>query len=651
MADEPTAALFAERLRSNDVANEVLSLDRPDWDAMGQWTASACREVVDAAKHNTSIRTLGLTLCPMMSEEAVDLFSYIVGHLDHVENVRVCDFLEEAGEGEEAPPPDIVDRLLTAITRSRSDVRSLHIFQCNSPRAFLKFAERFPRLHTLEITGPCPEFEERSGCASVNDFAVSVSAAIGRLSSLRTVRFDWRVVHTCIPVLFSGLHTSSSVKALDVSIPANADEVVLSASHYCCVTKTLEAFVCRGQNMSEDEFLDMSSFFNIGPLPSFAPTIKEVQFFLCRFDDHAEDADELIDRAAKALKNVESLRLGMCHFSAALKVLGRLPCLKRVSCLSRPGLDKPYEAIGEGEAAYEPVPYLLEDNDDLVEFCDILEQQGSSIEEVELDLVGRDPQESYPAIVRLLQACRGSLVLNCGDLPWRSYLHILSGAERIRPDLKQLRLRFCSCAIDDASYAEMIHAFGSNKTLALFEIGFDPNVGFEDLELAISAFREIVETNNTLQTLSLRGPTSDDVAIVLEQILPVLCATNRSLRVLELHDMESPNCWPRFAGPVLDMLKENYVLSKLEGFKIPEADPAAALLKQNRYGRRFLQPNDPSPIGIWTAVLARISKDGERGLMYTFLRAKPGLVVRSPDLPPRGRRTARKRGRSVGQKH
>lgn len=638
MADEPSAALFAERLRNSDDGTEELTIDQPCWDAMGQWTASECREVMEASKQNTSVRTLGLVLTPM-SEEAVDVFSFIVGQLGHIENARIYDYLEELDEGEEPPPPDIVDRLLTAITKSRSDVRSLHLYQCNSPRAFLEFTERFPRLHTLEITGPCPRFEERNGCASVNDFAVSVSAAMGRLPSLRAVCFDWRVVHPCIPVLFSGLHTSPSVKELDVSIPAGADEVILNASHYCCVTNTLEAIVCRGQGLSDDGFLDMSSFFNIGPLPSFAPTIKEIQFFLCHFDDDDDQPDALIERAAKALRNVESLRLGMCHFPAAVKVLGRMPLLKRVSWLSRPGMDKRYEAIGEGEAEYQSEPYLIEDNNDLLEFSNVLERRGSSIEEVELDLVSRGNQESYPAIAQLLQACRGSLVLNCGDLPWRSYRHILTGTGRIRPDLKQLRLRFCSCGIDDSGYAEILQAFGSNKTLALFEIGFDPNDDIEDLELSISAFHGIIETNNTLQTLSVRGPSAAEVAVVLERILPVLATANRSLRALELHDTGPPSFWPRFAGPVLDMLKENYVLSKLEGLKIPKADPAAALLKQNSYGRRFLQPNDSSPIGIWATVLARISKDGERGLMYTFLRAKPGLV----------RPTFRKRGRGVDQ--
>jgi hypothetical protein len=364
----------------------------------------------------------------------------------------------------------------------------------------------------------------------------------------------------------------------------------------------------------------MPSFFNIEALQSFSPTLKEVQFFMCSFDN--SEADALVDRAAEALKNVEFLRLGLCRFPTAAKLLGRLPLLKRVSLLSRPGVDKPYETMDES-AEYESVSYLLVGNRDLEDLCQVIERQGTSIEEIELDVVGHDGHESYPAIARLLQACKGCLVLNLGDLPWRSYLHILRGAERIRPDLKQLRLRFHSCDIDDNCYAEMMHAFGSNKTLAHLEIGLDP-IDLENTELAISAFCGIIETNDTLQTLSLRDPFG--AAGVLDRVLPVLATTNRSLRALVLHDAESPSFWARFAGRVLDMLKENCVLSKLEGLAIPEDDPAAALLKQNEYGRLFLQPNDPSPIGIWSTVLTRISKDGERGLMYKFLRAKPGLV-------------------------
>jgi hypothetical protein len=331
MADEEhTAAFFAERLRNNDPNNAKFYFERSLWEAMGQWTAGECRDVVDAAKGNTSIRTLELELCPL-SEQAVDVFSFIAGNLDHVVNVMVCDYLE-VGEGEGSNPPSVIDRLLTGITKSRSDVRFLKLFQCNSPRAFFEFAERFPRLEALDIAGPCPEFDERTGSSSVDAFALSIAAAIGRLTMLRTVRFDWRVAHPCIPALFSALHTSSSVREVDVCIPDSAD-VVLNASHYCAVTKTTQSFVCRGQVVSRDGFVDLSSFFDIDPLPSFSPTIKEVQLFMFRFDDG--DPDALIERAAKALKHVEFLRLSMCDFPAAMKLLARLPLLKTVSCLCR----------------------------------------------------------------------------------------------------------------------------------------------------------------------------------------------------------------------------------------------------------------------------------------------------------------------------
>jgi hypothetical protein len=91
------------------------------------------------------------------------------------------------------------------------------------------------------------------------------------------------------------------------------------------------------------------------------------------------------------------------------------------------------------------------------------------------------------------------------------------------------------------------------------------------------------------------------------------------------------------------VLKENRVFSTLEGIWIPVGDPAKHLLYQNLYGRRLLRANDPSPIGIWPAVLAKVSEDEFHEVMYAFLRAKPELV-RSRALPPRGRST-RKRGR------
>lgn len=634
MEDEPTssAAFVAECLRNSDVEPVDMRFDRSLWAEMGQWTASECRDVVEAAKCNTSIRTLALELCPL-SEQAIDVFSFLAGNLDHVENVRVCDYLQ-VGEGEGSNPPAVIDRLLKAITKSRSDIKTLRLFQCNSPRGFLEFAERFPRIETLEIAGPCVEFDERTGSTSVDAFAISIAAALGRLPVLRTVRFDWRVAHPCIRALFSALHTSSSVKEVDVWIPDSAD-IVLNASHYCAITKTARSFICRGQTVTtRDGFVDLSTFFNIDPLPSFSPTIKEVQFFMCSFDDD-EETDALVERAAKALKNVESLRLSMCHFPSAMKLLGRLPLLKMVSCLSRSDVVKPYQAMDEGEYSVEP--YVLVENKDLEDFCHVIEQQGSLIEDVELDLVSFLRDESYPAIERLLQASRGSLVLNCGGLPWRSYLHVLNSAERIRPDLIQLRLRFWGCDIEDNGYADLIHAFRSNKTLAGFEIGLGTH-GLASIELTISAFRGLIETNHTLQTLSIRGLTPDQAGALLDRILPVLTTTNRTLRYLMVHGArfrDLADSWTRFAGPILDMLKENYVLSSMEGLKVPKGDPVAVLLKQNSYGRRFLQPNDSSPIGIWATVLARISKDGERELMYKFLRAKPGVV--RPHVRKRGR--------------
>ena len=67
MAYELTAANFAECFRNNDVDNDELILHRPAaWVAIGQWTASECREVVEATKSNTPLRTLELQLlCPL----------------------------------------------------------------------------------------------------------------------------------------------------------------------------------------------------------------------------------------------------------------------------------------------------------------------------------------------------------------------------------------------------------------------------------------------------------------------------------------------------------------------------------------------------------------------------------------------------------
>jgi hypothetical protein len=95
--------------------------------------------------------------------------------------------------------------------------------------------------------------------------------------------------------------------------------------------------------------------------------------------------------------------------------------------------------------------------------------------------------------------------------------------------------------------------------------------------------------------------------------------------------------WPAaIRAPMLDMLKENRVSSRLDGWKPPKGDRAGLLLKHNWYGRRFLQSHEPMPAGLRAVVLSRVSRDGEIGVMYMFLRSKVDLgAAAAPAAGPR----------------
>lgn len=237
---------------------------------------------------------------------------------------------------------------------------------------------------------------------------------------------------------------------------------------------------------------------------------------------------------------------------------------------------------------------------------------------------------SFPAIERLLRGSKGALAVNLGNFHWYSREHVVRGLKCLRDDLKTLRIRSFRCGFADGDYAAGLHEVRLNRSLALFELGFDTYANLGTLELSIAAIRDLRTSNDTLQALSLRGLGSVAAGALLEQVMPVLSATNRSLRILELHEVDLTESWPTIGGSMLAMLKLNGVLSRLDGCKIPADDPDALqvkfLLKQNWYGRRFLLEPAQAPVKLWPTVLGRISDASEHAVMYAFLRSNPGVV-------------------------
>jgi hypothetical protein len=201
----------------------------------------------------------------------------------------------------------------------------------------------------------------------------------------------------------------------------------------------------------------------------------------------------------------------------------------------------------------------------------------------------------------------------------------------------------------------MFRTVAPNSTLIELKVWFDEAVETDEvgpLELP-AAIRLLLTRNRTLQELSLFRLAVDTAALVLENVFAALSTENRSLSHLRLDLKETSESLRALLPATYDMLQHNPVLSTLVGFPFPKDDPVSIqvqfMLKQNRYGRRLLleRPeqdeddggDDHVSTGVWPKVLAKISEDGEHGVMFQFLRAKPGIVR------PFGGIVARSRGR------
>lgn len=543
------------------------------------------------------------------------------------------------------PPLSAVDAVLAGIVKSGSTITSLKISSCLSASAFLNVTQRYPELEALEFSETFgdddPYDDDHSLVGTDRDaLAMAIGVAMGRLPSLRRVALLFSSTHARVFGMLSALHTAPAIKTVEIGLPLEDEdgEVTLQAAFVCACTKTLETVIFRGEQTINERLVEVSPLFCIGPAPSFSPSIKVVEFRGCCVDYLDES---LAKRAAKSMEYVESLSFFMSPGSFARQIVGKMPRLKKFSFVSREDSVNFWED-GDEYVAENGEYSLLDTNNELAAFCRIINRKRSPLEDLEIELQGSE-DEAFPAMTSLLQSRKGSLTLKLACLPWESCAHIVEGVEHLRPGLRELRLRFRFCDFPDQAYADILNSLQSNRTLRRFEC----DVVNEAENLTIFAIRDLVEANATLESLSFRELDVESCAALLEEIVPVLRWTNRTLRFLGLHGTDLADIWPRHSGPVLEMLKDNRVLSGVEGIDLAEDDPVALVLKQNRYGRRFLHANDSSPIGIWAPVLANVSQNKEYGVMYKFLRAKPDLVVRTArPVTARGRRS-RKRGRAA----
>jgi hypothetical protein len=106
---------------------------------------------------------------------------------------------------------------------------------------------------------------------------------------------------------------------------------------------------------------------------------------------------------------------------------------------------------------------------------------------------------------------------------------------------------------------------------------------------------------------------------------------------MEFFGEDPADVWPRIRDALLATLKTNDVMYQFGGDVRVSGDDHEIrhLLKQNWYGRRLLLPPDVRvPNGLWSTIFARIAQDGERDVMYAFVRSKVASLLPPSLVPP-----------------
>jgi hypothetical protein len=662
-----TAAALAEFLEHN--RHDELSFQRRWYPSMGSWTDGGVRAASDAARRNASVRSLAVDVAGL-GGAAAGVIARIVCELRHVRKVWVRDSMRFRGvvggaagagaaavPGLEAGPPSsaaavVVDTVLRGVMASQSNVVDLQLFGCCSPHTFREFIARFPHLGRLDVDGqrgPSPDVSETNGgdptaaaATAFDEFALAVSLALraGQLPVLKQFGISSDAGDAPFLRLLHAAHMAPTVDLVYLNVANRSRRLLTDAALFCTsnlVPRSLESVAIRPNTVRE--FLDVSPLFPPGLGRPFAPSINDVQFSHCVASAAVASGDlgGWLDRAAVALRNVEQISFTKCNLppGAAMGLIGRLPRLRLFSCLSRAF------AIGTNETLddeFDDAPYELGTNRALDEYCRLIERPDCALTTVELDIVSERQNASvdFPAIESLLKHSRGRLVVNFGQLPAASSVHLIHGAEGLSVHLRELRVRFCRCHFGDANFASFIRALGAARSLKVLEFGFDQHAGLGTPEASIAAIRDLLEFNTSLAGLTLRGVGSDAVCAVVERTMPVLMDSNRSLRTLSfLGTLDRADAmWPLIRDPLRAALQRNGVFCLLGGdLRVPTDDREIRhLFRQNHFGRHVLLPREhasPLPVGLWATILARIAKGGKHhDVMHSFLRHKLVSLLR-----------------------
>jgi hypothetical protein len=618
LPDEPTANDLAEFVRSNDGGHNALSFKRSWYEGMESWTDPEIYAAADAAQCNKSIRSIAIDVAELEGNVAA-VIARIISQLRHVRKICVWDS-DRTDPNLPMARPHVVDALLYGIMESQSSIEQLQLYGCCSTHTFRDFKERFPGLEILDIDGKRTRFSVNSD-SDFDDFTVALAVDMGNLSSLREFYLNSDVGSVSFLSLLSAVETSSTVNSLSLTFSNRSrcllPNVFLFFARRC--PDTVQTVHIR--TITDQELLDISSFFPVGGgHASFSPTIVDVQFTRCE----AKNADPLwLDRAATALAHVDTLSFFQCQLSpfALEQLLVKLSRLGSFSCLSRKNAIQRTETLDD---EFDDTPYVLGTNEALIKFCQVIERPSSLLKEVELDVVSPDESMDFPAIASLFKHSNGQLIVNFGQLPPLSSVHVVKGAKCLNIHLQELRIRFCRCEFGDGNFATFIRALGAKQSLKILEFGFDTHAGLGTPESSIAAIEELIQLNS-LEELAVRGLGSEAVFTLFERIMPAMTTENRSLRKLEFFGADLTDVWSRIRGPLLAALKMNGVLCHFSGdVVVPDDDKKVRhLLKQNQYGRQLLLSRDALvPMGLWATTFARIAKPKHHDVMYPFLRAK-----------------------------
>jgi hypothetical protein len=558
----------------------------------------------------------------------------VAAFVSHLRNVTGLDMELEMGSDSE-PSPSVVDAVLDGLAmRNPTILTDLAFSVPGGASAFVELARRLPSIATIVLG--------MHWCSQ--EFAAAMQAAVDRgyLDSLRSLEIDCAYAYSEDPDLESGPDltpsvspllstlTSSNIRDFRLIVPPATLGLLGTVSSLCMGTTTIRSVYVYAENVDSNVVADAGPLLRLGSRErSFAPSIEVVHlqnFFLAG------------EREGTALRNVVDLQLECCSVLNIGFLVRAMRRLRELSVEDYPTMSR----------------RTFRTNDDLYGLCAALVLPRCKVVHLAISLVGNDGLH-FPDTKLLLRVSKGSLSLRCYDFPESGLKPLLDGACRLHRELDCLKLHLKRCKFGDADVAALFETLIPNRTLRVLAMEFDHHAA---KPLTLAAIESFVRENSHLRALSLFTPyDTETVPIAWEFRLEALrrvigaLATNRSLDTFRTFDlMIGADDRHELVNRLHQVLRENengqcndvfHTLVDDGKLLLPKDDPfpAAAdvkfLLKLNRFGRRFLLRDDLQPLchtGFWAKILAKFAGDGDRAVMFHFLKNKP-RIPNEPVVP------------------